>query len=49
LGKMLHRFGEVMNLLAYLWLVTTEVLEEVLYVSMGDCVREFVFTAETRH
>ena len=48
MGKVLYWVGGVINGLAYIWLVTTEALEEVFYVAIGDSVRGIVSAAETR-
>ncbi len=46
--KLLNCIGGVINWTAYIWLVTTEALEEVFYVAIGDSVRGIVSAAETR-
>ncbi len=48
MGKVLYWVGGVISWLAYVWLVTTEALEEVFYVAIGDSVRGIVSAAETR-
>lgn len=48
MGKLLNWIGGVINWMAYMWLVTTEALEEVFYVGIGDSVRGIVSAAETR-
>ena len=40
--------GGVISWLAYIWLVTTEVVEELFYLTIGDFFRRFIATAEFR-
>jgi len=40
--------GGVINWLAYIWLVTSEALEEVFYVTRGDSVTGIFSKAEIR-
>jgi len=40
--------GGVISWLAYVWLVTTEVVEEMFYLAIGDFFRRFIATAEFR-
>lgn len=40
--------GGVISWLAYVWLVTTEMVEELFYLTIGDFLRRFIATAEFR-
>lgn len=48
MGRMINWVGRVINWMAYIWLVTSEALEEVFYVTIGDSVRGIFSKAETR-
>jgi hypothetical protein len=48
MGKVLYRVGGVINWLAYVWLVTSEALEEVFYGTIGDSVRGIFSEVEVR-
>jgi len=48
MGKVLYRVGGVINWLAYVWLVTSEAVEEVFYGTIGDSVRGIFSKVETR-
>ena len=48
MGKVLYWVGGVINLLAYVWLVTSEALEEIRYCTIGDSIRGIMSAAETR-
>jgi hypothetical protein len=48
MGKLLNWIGGVINWLAYVWLVTTETLEEGFHAAIGDSVRGIFSAAETR-
>jgi hypothetical protein len=48
MGKVLNWVGGVINWPAYVWLVTSEAFEEIVYVAIGGSVRGIVSAAETR-
>jgi hypothetical protein len=48
MGKVINWVGGVINWMAYIWLGTSEALEEVFYVTIGDSVRGMFSKAETR-
>jgi hypothetical protein len=48
MGKLLNRIGGAINWMAYIWLVTTEALEEISYIIVGDSIRGIISAAESR-
>ena len=48
MGKVLNWVGGVINWMAYIWLVTSEALEEMFYGTIGDSLRGIFSKAETR-
>jgi len=48
MGKLLYWMGGVINWVAYVWLVTSESLEEICHATIGDSIRGIVSAAETR-
>ena len=48
MGKVINRVGAMINWLAYIWLVTSEALEEMFYGTIGDSLRGIFSKVETR-
>jgi hypothetical protein len=48
MGKVLYWVGGVINWLAYVWLVTSETLEEICHTAIGDPIRATFSAAEGR-
>jgi len=40
--------GGIINWMAYMWLITSETLEELFFGNVGDFLRRFTYAAETR-
>jgi hypothetical protein len=40
--------GKAINWMAYMWLITSETIEELFYRSIGDFFRRFTCDVETR-